>query len=67
MEVKDVVEALRRPRAANALYHRECYVWDGKEVVVRVLRLIHDDMCVQCGLPLSRRPIVQLRLFEEAA
>ena len=67
MDVQGIVEVLRRPYAANALYHAECYTWDEKEVVHRVLRLIHDEECVQCGMSLSRRAIMQLCLFEDAA
>jgi len=66
MPIQNALQVLRSPKAANAYYHQSCYQWDGKEPVLHILRLLHDEKCVVCHQwLLGQEPLVQLSLFEE--
>jgi hypothetical protein len=64
-----VIEVLRMPHAPNAVYHEDCYTWDHKEIVVRVLQLREKQPCTACGAMVSGKPAVkveQLGLWDAA-
>ena len=46
--VMSIIQVLRRPAAANAYYHAECYTGQN-EIVCGVLRLKDDQRCSECG------------------
>jgi hypothetical protein len=67
--LEDVIEVLRQPRRANAIYHKACYRPEpGDKRYLRIYELMVDRQCEACCGWVSKSPqaarVVQQSLWE---
>lgn len=56
MEI-NIIQVLRKPRAPNVFFHKQCYTSQEhhkEDLVLEVLRLRDDVKCVKCGTMIVR-------------
>lgn len=75
----NIIQVLRKPRAPNAFYHKQCYTSQEHhkdDIVLEVLRLCNDVKCIKCDMVIvkddirdrdvkvEKEVVVQQSLFE---
>lgn len=53
----NIIQVLRKPRANNVFFHKQCYTSQEHhkdDIVLEVLRLRDDVKCAKCGIMIVR-------------
>lgn len=53
----DIIKVLRKPRAPNVFFHKECYTSQEhhkEDLILEALRLRDDVKCVKCGIMIAK-------------
>lgn len=68
--ITNIIEVLRKPRAPNTFYHKQCYTSQEHhkdDVVLEVLRLIKNEQCIRCGVIIAKGALYDRDEDEEDA